>query len=331
MSTQEDQALADAAGRFHGIQGRPYLDLSPHLDLSPLDALHEEICRGLCLVEPGYTGGSLKWMGVCAPPVMEDPYIDYGHVIERLDEEGFRRFVSLAENPRIFDPRKRHVYRFGDETPNPLTRAQERYLQYRHGVYFPWRVAYHLLDNERWEDKHEGRGKDFHEEARRVFPRTVAYLESLPFREIGRCLIFGLEPNDHAPLHRDTEPGATEQIGHTITLCPRADKGFFLSPPDLSLRLEGKARAYWFNDMDYHGVEARPWFRYSIRTDGIFRDDFQERLGIRRAPGPPEGLARGAPSATLRPRPPTFRFPEGSSRGAVPTAIPPARSRHPPG
>lgn len=222
-------------------------------------------------------------MGVCAEPVMADPYIDYGDAIAALDEEGFRRFVSLAENPRIFDARKRQVYRFGDETHNPLTPAQARYLKLRHGVYFPWKVAYHLLENDRWEDKHQGAGKSFREEALRVFPRTIAYLRALPFQEIGRCLIFGLEAHDHAPLHRDTEPGATDTVGHTITLCPLADKGFYLSTPGLERRLEVRARAYWFNDMDYHGVEPRPWFRYSIRVDGVFQADFQRRLGL----GPP--------------------------------------------
>ena len=328
MNTHEHPALADEAEGFHGIQGRPFLDLTPHLDLAPLDAIHEEICWGLSQLEPEYTGGSLKWMGVCAPPVMEDPYVDYGFALEGLDEEGFRRFVSLAENPRVFDLRKRHVYRFGDETPNPLTPAQARYLKLRHGVYFPWKVAYHLLENDRWEDKHEGAGKSFRAEACRLFPRTVAFLRALPFREIGRCLIFGLEANDHAPLHRDTEPGSTDAVGHTITLCPLADKGFYLATPDLRRRLEVQARAYWFNDMDYHGVLARPWFRYSIRVDGVFLPEFCRRIGIL-PPPPREGLASPARSGTLRRLVAQSRLFEGSSRGAVPTAIPTARVRHP--
>lgn len=278
--TRDHLALADSSQGFHGIHGRPFIDLTPHLDLAPLNEIHEEICWGLCHVEPEYTGGSLKWMGVCASSVMEDPYIDYGEVIRGLDEDGFRRFVSLAENPRIFDLRKRHVYQFGDETPNPLTPAQAKYLKIRHGVYFPWKVAYHLLENDRWEDKHEGGGKNFREEAIRWFPQTITYIRALPFREIGRSLIFGLEANDHAPLHRDTEPGSTLHVDHTITLCPLADKGFYLSTPDLKQRLEVKVQAYWFNDMDYHGVEARPWFRYSIRTDGVFDDAFCAQLGI---------------------------------------------------
>ena len=38
------------------------------------------------------------------------------------------------------------------------------------------------------------------------------------------------------------------------------------------------ARAYWFNDMDYHGVLADPFFRYSVRVDGTFVPGFVEQL-----------------------------------------------------
>jgi hypothetical protein len=43
------------------------------------------------------------------------------------------------------------------------------------------------------------------------------------------------------------------------------------------------APIYWFNDMDYHGVEPDPFFRYSVRVDGIFTPaflkDLRRRLG----------------------------------------------------
>jgi hypothetical protein len=265
-------------GRLVGIDGRPYHDLEAHLDLPPLDLIDDEVCLGLTEVTPEYTGGSLKWMGVCAPSVMADGYIDYGQLIPTLDDEAFVRFLSLGDNPRAFDLRKRHVYRFGDETANPLTAAQARYLEIRHGVYFPWKVAYHLLDNDAWEDKHDGAGKSFRDEARERFPLTVAMIEALPFREIGRALIFGLAPHDHAPRHRDTTPDRSAEVGHTITICPRGDKGFYLCSPDEQHVTPVTARAYWFNDMDYHGVAAHPRFRYSIRVDGVFDPAFRERL-----------------------------------------------------
>ncbi len=35
---------------------------------------------------------------------------------------------------------------------------------------------------------------------------------------------------------------------------------------------------YWFNDMDWHGVEPDPFFRYSIRVDGVFEPGFLARV-----------------------------------------------------
>jgi Rieske 2Fe-2S family protein len=271
---------------LHGIWGLPFIDLAPLLDTAPLAAVDEEIALGLTRVQPSYTGGTLKWMGVVAPPVHHDGHPDAMQVIRGLSRNDFARFVSLADDPGAFDPDRRAEYAFGDETDHPLTKAQMLWLKYRHGVYFPWKVAYHFLENELWEDKNSGEGKSFRGEARRVFPRTVAFLESLPFREIGRAVLFGLESHDHAPLHRDTVPGskgvgrspqgaaANTDVDHCITIAPRRGKRFFLSDPALRTRRVVDTPLYWFNDMDWHGVEPDPFFRYSIRVDGVFQPEF---------------------------------------------------------
>jgi Rieske 2Fe-2S family protein len=100
----------------------------------------------------------------------------------------------------------------------------------------------------------------------------------LPFREIGRCVLFGLEANDHAPVHRDTEPGTKAEIDHSISICPRANKRFFLMDPDRTYKTIIDSNVYWFNDMDWHGVEPDPFFRYSIRVDGVFEPAFLREL-----------------------------------------------------
>ena len=81
-----------------GIWGQPYIDLSEHIDTSGFDALDREIGLGLCEIEPSYTGGSLKWMGVVAPWVERDPYRDYGRVIRELSaaDSAARRSASAA-------------------------------------------------------------------------------------------------------------------------------------------------------------------------------------------------------------------------------------------
>jgi len=261
-----------------GIWGQPYIDLEPFIDRAKLAEIDDEILDGLLEVDVGYTGGSLKWMGVAAPWVVDDEFRDLGFVIEAMNREEFARFVALADDPTIFDPDRKAEYRFGDETDHALNEKQILHLKYKHGVYFPWKVVYHLLENFRWEDNHSGAGKKWDERALEVFPKTIELIRSLPFREIGRCLIFGLEANDHATIHRDSEPGKDLAIAHSVTICPRGDKRFFLIDPDAEKQTFVTSRAFWFNDMDYHGVEADAFFRYSIRIDGKFEPDFVKRI-----------------------------------------------------
>ncbi len=262
---------------IHGIFGRPYANLEHLVAPADLEAMDRELTRGLLDVETSFTGGTLKWMGVTAPWIADDGYPDAMHVIESLDDEAWLELVSLGDEPDLeLADRSRH--RFGDETDHPLTKRQMRWLSLRHGAYFPWKVCYHLLENITWDDKHSGRGKSFTEEARRVFPRTIEIIRSLPFTEIGRVVVFGMEANDHAPLHRDSEPGKALRVAQSISIDPRGDKRFYLCNAEGDEPVVVHERVYWFNDMDYHGVLADPYFRYSIRVDGTFRPTFLRDL-----------------------------------------------------
>ncbi|MFZ5894996.1 MAG: hypothetical protein ACOY0T_28310 [Myxococcota bacterium] len=265
-----------------GIWGAPYVDLSDWIDTSDFEAIDREISLGLCQVEPSYTGGSLKWMGVVAPWVERDPYRDYQRIIQGFSRAEFEDFIALGDEPERFDLERQSEYLFGDETDHPLTQRQMQYLKYRYGAYFPWQVCYHFLENDRWEDKHSGAGKAFDPEAIAVFPKTVAFIQSLPFVEVGRAVLFGLEANHHAPAHRDSEPGASLGIAQSISFAPRRNKRFYVCDPENRERVVVNAPIYWFNDMDYHGVEPDPFFRYSIRVDGVFERSFLKMLEPRR-------------------------------------------------
>lgn len=269
-----------------GIFGTPFADLSELIDTSKFDLIHREITRGLAHVETTYTGGTLKWMGVCAPWVMTDPYLDAMHAIRAMSRDEVAELVALGDPDRESANTSDPELAFGDETDHPFTLAQTRFLEQRYGAYFPWKVCYHLLENDRWEDKHSGDGKDFSQEAREVFPETVAFVESLPFIEMGRVVVFGLLANDHAPAHRDSEPGKSLAIAQSISFEPSRGaqgtlgrhKRFYVTSPDGETEVDVDAPIYWFNDMDWHGVHPDPWFRYSVRVDGIFEPEFLERI-----------------------------------------------------
>jgi hypothetical protein len=269
---------AEHLGSLRGIWGRPYIDLERFVDLARLQALDEEVSYGLAQVEVGYTGGSHKWMEIVPPSMEDEPYVDYGQVIAKMSREEFARLISLGDDPESFDLDRQREYEFGEERAFPLTHRQMVWLKYRYGVYFPWKVHYELIPTKNWDDKSTGAGKAFTPEAEEHFPQLIALVNSLPFSQVGRCNIMGLEANDHGTVHHDRSNDEKVAADHFITICPRGDKRLFLWDEEEQRKVVVRSRAYWFNDCDYHGVEADPYFRYSVRIDGFFRPEFLQHL-----------------------------------------------------
>lgn len=261
-----------------GIFGRPYVDLEPHLDLAALDAIHDEICLAFAQIPVDYTGGSHRSMGIMPSSRTDEALVDYGEAIRAMTDEEFLTFRSLSDAPDAIDPHRRRELTFGEERDVPLSRRQMLWLKVKYGVYFPWKAYVELIPNERWGDKSTAEGKSFTRRARAFFPRTIAFIESLPFREIGRANIMGLEAHDHGTVHHDGEPEEQVAPDQFITICPTKNKRLFLWDEPSKTKTYVEGRAYWFNDFDYHGVDADPFFRYSLRVDGVFRDGFLEKL-----------------------------------------------------
>jgi len=260
-----------------GIGGHPFIDLERYLDLRALPLVDDEVSLSLTQVPLDYTGGSHKTMGIVPPSCEDDPYRDYGQVIQRMTREEFVTFASLSDDPDELDPDERETYEFGEERDVPLSRKQMLYLKFKYGVYFPWQVFYEMIPCVDWEDKANAAGKDFTPEAKKHFPKLIAFVKSLPFRAIGRCNILGLEANHHGTIHQDGDPEDTF-AEHFITICPRKDKRLFLWDEERRKKTHVVSRAYWFNDHGYHGVEADPYFRYSFRIDGVFEESFLRRI-----------------------------------------------------
>ncbi len=264
--------------RFRGVLGLPYVDLEPYIDTTALDAIDDEVCVALTEIATEYTGGSHKHMGIVPPSLADDAYVDYGEVIDGFSRDEFARFIALSDTPGAFDVERQGEYLFGEEREHPLSRKQMLFLKYRYGVYFPWKVFYEMIPTLDWDDKSHGIGKAFKPEALLYFPKLVDFVRRLPFHAIGRCNLLGLEANDHGTVHTDL--GETPKLApdQFITICPRGDKRVFLWDEDAHEKTFIDARVYWFNDADYHGVEADPFFRYSIRVDGFFEEEFFARV-----------------------------------------------------
>lgn len=270
-----------------GLYGRPFLPLDMLLrevgvDLSPplLDAIHREVCLAYATMPVDYTGGSHRSMGIMPPSRVDEAVGDYVEVLRALPDTEWQTFVSLADDPADFHDVDRGDV--GEERSVPLSRRQMLWLKVRHGVYFPWKGYLELIPNQRWSDKSTFVGKRFTRAARTFLPLTCALVEALPFVGVGRCNIMGLEAHDHGTVHRDGDPAEQDAPDQFITLYPVPGKTLFLWD-EAARRAHDVigARAVWFNDFDYHGVSAAPFFRYSIRVDGVFTDAFASLIAER--------------------------------------------------
>lgn len=263
---------------IRGVFGRAYIDLAPHLDLAALPAIHEEVCLALAQLPLDVTGGSHRSMGIMPPSRAAEAITDYGEVIRAMSAEELATLRSLADDPRAWEAVDPASGDFGEERRVPLSRRQLAWLKVRFGVYFPWKGYVELIPNRTWGEKSTAAGKRFTRVAEAFFPETIAFVKSLPFVEIGRCNVMGLEAFDHGTVHRDGEPEEQEAPDHFVTFVPGGDKRLFLWDETLREELPVVARAYWFNDFDYHGVSKADRFRYSIRVDGVFEPAFLARL-----------------------------------------------------
>lgn len=262
---------------IHGLFGRPYVDLEKYVDLGALTALDEEICLGLAEVPVDYTGGSHRSMEIMPASRLAEAHVDYGEVIASMDAAAYATFRSLAHEPASL-PDAPEGATFGEERDHALSRRQMLWLEARYGVYFPWKVYLEMIPNRTWEEKSSPDGKEFTRLAKTFFPKTLAFVKSLPFEHIGRCNLMGLASNDHGTVHRDGVHEDKPKVDHFITFCPRGDKRLYLWDEETLQKTPVPGHAYWFNDSDYHGVDADPFFRYSIRVDGVFRPDFLATL-----------------------------------------------------
>src|SRR3954466_12011111 len=92
---------------LRGIFGRPFVDLSAHVDLAPLDAIHDEICLAFTQVPTSYTGGSHRSMGIMPASRTDEALVDYGEVIREMSGADFVVFRSLSDDPASIDPHAR--------------------------------------------------------------------------------------------------------------------------------------------------------------------------------------------------------------------------------
>jgi hypothetical protein len=84
-------------------------------------------------------------------------------------------------------------------------------------------------------------------------------------------------------LHRD----GIAQVPHKnefIWINPTGIKKFYVYNEDTQERHDVNSPAIFFNDLDMHGGDTNECMTWSLRIDGVFTDEFKQKLGIDNLP-----------------------------------------------
>lgn len=252
----------------YGIKGvgkyrRPIMSMDPYINHDYDRELHIECCKGLALcndIKMGMVYGAL-------PPEEvsrfnnHDCWSEMFLELEKHDPTGIHR-QTLEELSHI---------------PVNAQQAMYKYAYFAMGAVIPWFFACYLKKQDFIKKTTTGTWT----ENAKYFPKLVEYLDTLPFKEIGRVLFFTTYPKAGVAIHRDSI--VEEHKDHNINLFFESGwRPSFIwdEKKKEKVYLEQGARSYYFNNRDYHGVDPEPVFRYTLRIDGTFTDELCEELGL---------------------------------------------------
>lgn len=259
-----------------GIDGKPYLDLEPFLDMQGFEKLQPEIYRGFAQARhhakegtwmaPGFTFENMSYT------INWKPIYKAMEEFQELPDDNPIKIEGMKLMPKDFKNfQERNVF--------------TRYLKMAMGAYDPY-IYYFLWEEGDWNDRPGER--QLTDEAK-YFPGVVDWVLKLKedkiFEHIGRVIFFHCEADGIPFEHRDLDAdnGVDVVVPHQnefIHIRPNTKKPFYVWDPETKNKTYINTRAAWWNDTDWHGGDRIMEQSYALRVDGKFTDSFRKTLGV---------------------------------------------------
>ena len=185
-----------------GINGSPYINLEPYIDIEGFSKLHYKICRGLVQSKYKKEGNMVK------PGGCEGAYeLTFKPLYQALEE-----YHALPEDHEIrVEGHAIGEYKNRDEFM--------LFLKLALGAYDPYQFVFLKTEVGGWESRFDEKTWTPDVE---LFPELKVWLENLVeqrvFKHLGRVIFFKAEHDCLMPLHRDLIlPNTNTTISHTVT------------------------------------------------------------------------------------------------------------------
>lgn len=241
-----------------------FVDMDRYINHDQDDELHIECCKGLALSND-YKPGTIPGI---APPEEH----------ERIHNNV--AWTEVLYNLERYDPTGVHTKAIKEiietKTPHHAVQSVYKYVYYAMGAAISWYFTCYLKESRFVNKTEEGTitPNAVH------FPKLMKYIETLPFKKVGRILFFATFPNAGVLCHKDAP--IMEHSDHNINLFFTGGRASYIWDPIKKVKhyLNPNTKSYFFNNRDFHGVDPDPVFRYTLRIDGTFTDELCEHLGL---------------------------------------------------
>ena len=112
-----------------------------------------------------------------------------------------------------------------------------------------------------------------------TFALLTDFIDTLPFKAMGRMLIIYDDSGNAVPAHRDhLDTGLRHDF---IWFRTNLNKPFYVLNADTGDKLYVDSYSAWFDTVNqFHGSDASNGLSFSVRVDGIFSDELQKRIPV---------------------------------------------------
>jgi hypothetical protein len=242
---------------LNSAYSKPFVDLSPHIDLEGFDKLHPEICKGFVLSKTR----NLSYRGNLFLDKTDQDQVNldiYNGTIKPVWYR-YEEYLKLSDT----DPIKIIGSTLNDSELG-------LYLKYVLDAYDPYQVFPLFTTN-------ESKGRELSTMAE-LFPNVIRWIDKISvFSHVSNAHFLLLEADGVSIEHCDpkADPNILREFVHIRS---GLDRPFYVKNSKESKKTYIDARACYFNDQDWHGGDGVRKSSYTLRIDGTFTNDFRKIL-----------------------------------------------------